>query len=199
MSFCAMLDVDGVVINGRPDDGQAWSTSLATDLGIDPTRLQTAFFRPYWAQIVTGKLDLAETLATCLPRVGARISARDFIDYWFTRDSRINREVIEDVGLLRAKGIRVILATNQEHLRAAHLMDALGLRQHVDGMVYSAQLGARKPERAFFTAAAAQVGLSPSSLLLVDDTRANVTAARAAGWRAWFWSGNRRLRDLTDL
>ena len=196
MTRCLMLDVDGVVITGRPGDGQPWSTSLATDLGIDPARLQTVFFRPFWAQIVTGKLGLVETLTHCLPRAGARIRAEDFIAYWFSRDARLDPRVLEDVAALRGLGVAVFLTTNQDHLRAAYLMESVGLRDHVDGMVYSAALGVRKPEHGFFAAAAVQVGHAPENLVLVDDTRANVTAARAAGWRARLWRGDLRLRDL---
>lgn len=199
MTHCVMLDVDGVLIRGRPEDCQPWSTTLATDLGIDPTRLQTAFFRPYWAQIVTGKRGLAETLADCLPRLDARITARDFIAYWFARDARVDAGVLEDIAHLRAKGQSVVLCTNQDHQRAAYLMHDLGLGAHVDGMIYSAALGTRKPEAAFFTAARAQTGLPPEALLLIDDTRANVTAARKAGWRGRLWLGDKRLRDCVAV
>ncbi len=194
MTRCLMLDVDGVVITGRPDDGKPWSTTLASDLGIDPNRLQTAFFRPYWAQIVAGKRGLAETLAVCLPRVGAKVSPTEFIAYWFARDARVNAEVLDDIAFLRRSGLQVHLCTNQDHLRAAYLMKDLGLAAHVDGILYSAALGARKPERGFFTTARAQLGLPPDALLLVDDSRANITAARKAGWRACLWRGDRRLR-----
>ena len=195
MIRCLMLDVDGVLIRGRPEDGQPWSTTLATDLGIDPTRLQTAFFRPFWSQIVTGKRGLAETLAGCLPRIGAKVTAEDFIAYWFARDVRLDTGVLEDIAQLRAKGLRVVLCTNQDHLRAAYLMHHLGLRDHVDGIIYSAAIGARKPDPAFFNAARAQTGQPPEALLLIDDTRANITAARKAGWRACLWQGDKRLRD----
>ena len=195
MTRCLMLDVDGVLIRGRPEDGQPWSTTLATDLGIDPDRLQRAFFRPFWAQIVTGKRGLTETLTDCLPRIGAKITAEAFIAYWFARDARLDTGVLEDIAYLRAKGLRVVLCTNQDHLRAAYLMQDLGLCARVDGMIYSAALGARKPESAFFTAARAQTGLPPETLLLIDDTRANITAARKAGWRARLWQGDKRLRD----
>lgn len=199
MTRCLMLDVDGVLIRGRPEDGQPWSTTLATDLGIDPNRLQTAFFRPFWSQIVTGKRGLAETLTDCLPRIGAKVTATDFIDYWFARDARLDAGVLEDIALLRANGMRVVLCTNQDHLRAAYLMQDLGLGAHVDGIIYSAALGARKPEAAFFTAARAQTGLPPEALLLIDDTRANITAARKAGWRACLWQGKKRLGDCVAV
>ena len=199
MIRCLMLDVDGVLIRGRPEDGQPWSTTLATDLGIDAARLQTAFFRPHWAQIVTGKQGLAETLADCLPRIGAKVTAADFIAYWFARDARLDAGVLEDIATFRALGLRVILCTNQDHLRAAYLMQDLGLAAHIDGMIYSAALGARKPDPAFFNAARAQTGLPPDALLLVDDTRANITAARKAGWRACLWQGKKRLRDCVSI
>jgi len=41
---------------------------------------------------------------------------------------------------LRLSGMRVFLATNQEHRRARHLMETMGLKAYVDGMLYSAAL-----------------------------------------------------------
>jgi putative hydrolase of the HAD superfamily len=49
-----MLDVDGVLVTGRPSDGRHWVTSLEADLGLSFTVLQDAFFEHYWEEIVTG-------------------------------------------------------------------------------------------------------------------------------------------------
>ena len=89
--------------------------------------------------------------------------------------------------MVRTEAIRVYLATNQEHLRAAHLMGHLGLADHVDG-IYSAQLGAKKPEMEFFDKVRAAVGLRADELLLVDDLRENTDAALRAGWHAIHWT-----------
>ncbi len=51
----------------------------------------------------------------------------------------------------------------------------------------SAALGIRKPDRAFFEQAASLSGLPAEQLLLIDDTPANITAARASGWKAVQW------------
>jgi putative hydrolase of the HAD superfamily len=82
----------------------------------------------------------------------------------------------------------VYLATNQEHLRAAYLMEKLGLADHVDGIFYSARLGARKPEMEFFRKVQAGVGLPGEELLLVDDDHRNTEAAVRAGWQALHWT-----------
>ena len=80
------------------------------------------------------------------------------------------------------------LATNQEHLRAAYLMEKLGLADHVDGMLYSARLGAKKPDGEFFAKVQAAIGLCGEEMLLIDDTRQNIEAALKAGWRAFHWT-----------
>lgn len=199
MRRCLMLDVDGVLVRGRPADGRPWATDLERDMGIDPGALQAAFFAVHWEEIVIGKRDLHGTLAGCLHRIAPDVSADAFIAYWFAMDSRIDRDLLAQCDDLRGRGITIYLATNQEHLRARYLLKELGLANHVDGLVYSAAVGARKPQAEFFAAAAAESGFSPGALMLVDDTGANVDAARAAGWLAVRWTGTERLTDLLPL
>lgn len=191
-----MLDVDGVLINGRPSDGKSWTATLREDTGVDPEQLQDVFFRPHWADIVIGRKGIVETLDRCLPKMGGMITTDRFLRYWFENDARIDSQVLNDCKVLRRTGMRVFLATNQEHLRARYIMRDLGLGLHVDGIVYSAQLGAKKPDCAFFEAAAAASGLCADRLILVDDTVSNIEGAKAAGWDGRLWT---RVRSLSDL
>ncbi len=196
MRTCVMLDVDGVVVNGRPSDGRFWSADIHQDLGVAPEKLADGFFRPHWTDIVLGRRDLHTVLQDCLPRIAPGVTADALIDYWFAMDARLDQGVLSRVSDLRDMGFRVYLATNQEHRRARYLMTDLGLAQHVDGMVYSAAIGARKPDQRFFAACAAQTEALASDLILVDDTPANVLAAQAMGWRAHVWSGGDDLIGL---
>lgn len=191
-----MLDVDGVLINGRPADGRPFAAELEADLGIHPARLHEAFFKRHWDAIVTGKAALEERLSTVLAEIAPRVSAEQLIAYWFENDSRIDAEVLATASGLRARGWRVFLATNQEHRRAAYLMDTLGFRPHVDGIVYSAALGCRKPWPAFFEAAETAAGTTAADIVFVDDALANVETASRRGWRALHWTGNRPLSAL---
>lgn len=182
-----ILDVDGVLVTGRPSDGRPWASGLRDDLGVDPDALHRAFFAPHWQAVVTGRAPLRPTLGAALAAVAPDVPADRLVDYWFRHDARIDATLLAALAGLRAGGLPVHLATNQEHERARYLLEDLGLAGHVDGCHHSAALGCAKPERAFFDAVARRVGLAPDVLLLVDDSPANVAAARDGGWRAMLW------------
>lgn len=193
-----MLDVDGVLIDGRPCDGASWATSLREDLGVDPAGLQQHFFKPFWKQVVTGQLDIRDVLDQCLPRLGDGITTEQFMQYWFKNDARLDESVLADCMALRNRGLRVFLATNQEHQRAKYIMSTLKLADYVDSIVYSADIGAAKPDPAFFNAAVTKTQQQPHEHILIDDTRENVKAAIAAGWSGYFWDGRQNLSDILN-
>jgi putative hydrolase of the HAD superfamily len=191
-----MMDVDGVLVIGRPSDGRHWATDLEIDLGLSPARLQSAFFVPHWTEIVTGQADIRERLTRVLGTIAPHLTAEQLIRYWFQADAKLNGEALSDLSTLRDTGLLAYLATNQEHVRVDHLMFTLGLAMHTDGCLYSAALGHCKPIAKFFDAAASRVCLSPDELLLIDDSDENVRAAIDAGWHAVQWTGKDRLYDL---
>jgi putative hydrolase of the HAD superfamily len=183
-----MVDVDGVLVVGRPEDGRHWQTSLEEDLGFKAETLHDAFFAPFWEEIVIGRAGLMEHLTTALHGIAPQVSPAQFVSYWFEKDSRLAADLLLELSLVRSAGTRVYLATNQEHLRAAYLMDKLGLAEHVDGIFYSARLGVKKPDMEFFAKVQAAVGLHGDEMLLIDDYSRNVEAALRAGWQALHWT-----------
>lgn len=194
-----MMDVDGVLVRGRPSDGAHLFTDLERDLGLSRETLQSAFFATRWPEIVAGKLALRPQLAEVLSEVAPHVEVDALIQYWFANDSRIDVEVLDAIGSLRGSGARVLLATNQEHMRARYLMEEMGLGAHVDGIVYSAAIGHRKPSTAFYRAATEVARTDPSRVVLVDDTLENVEAARDFGWQALHWTDARTAAELTDF
>src|SRR5262249_9357064 len=87
-------------------------------------------------------------------------------------------------------GGRCFAASNQEHYRVAYLRDQVGLGTHFDEIVYSAELGVLKPDRVFYTAAQARMGVAAAqSIPFVHDRAANVDGARMCGWRAMLYRG----------
>ncbi len=188
-----MLDVDGVLVDGRPRDGRHLFTDLERDLGLSLSVLRSEFFERHWEEIVTGREALLPRLTEVLGKIAPNLEAQTLLDYWFTNDSRLVTGVLDELPHLRRDGIAVWLASNQEHLRARWLMDELGLAAHVDGIVYSAALGARKPTPDFYRLAADNAGAVGDEIVLVDDSPANVDAARSAGWCAVHWTGDQKL------
>lgn len=195
-----MVDVDGVIVNGRPEDGLPLFTYLERDLGVSPEALQREFFRLFWADIVVGREPMLPRLESILSHIAPHVSAQELADYWFKNDSRLDRQLLDDIAVYRSTGIRIVLATNQEHLRAQYLMRELGLSRHVDGIAYSAALGHSKPSAEFFRLAHAMTDLAAEEVAFIDDKLENVEAARDFGWRAAHWTGKHRLETvLSDL
>ena len=191
-----MLDVDGVLVNGRPQDGKHLFTDLERDLGLSRSLLQAAFFDVYWQEIVVGRDALLSRLRSVRGKIAPKLEAQQLIDYWFENDSRIDADVLRAVDELRLRGTKVFLATNQEHLRARYLMEAMQLGAHVDGIIYSAALGHRKPAPEFYRLANERVGVAAGDISFVDDVAANVEAARIAGWNGALWTGEHGLLSL---
>ena len=53
-----------------------------------------------------------------------------------------------------------------------------------DDIVYSHEVGLKKPDPAIYALAESRLGVEPHEVVLLDDLVANVEAARAAGWHA---------------
>lgn len=183
-----MVDVDGVLVDGRPEDGLHWQAGIEHDLGFPPDTLHEALFAPHWEDIITGRAGLMERLEEALQKIAPEMNPETLLAYWFTKDSRVSEALLTALDRIRAAGVRVYLATNQEHLRAAFLMEELELAEHVDGIFYSAQLGVRKPDEDFFAKVQQAVALHGAEILLVDDSDQNVAVARRAGWQVLHWT-----------
>ena len=84
----------------------------------------------------------------------------------------------------------LLLFSNTNSIHAAHfeqqILGTLGTTFHESfrQVVYSHRLGERKPNPEAFEQVTQQCGLDPESVLFIDDTRDNITAARRAGWNA---------------
>jgi putative hydrolase of the HAD superfamily len=188
-----MVDVDGVIL--RRPTGKRWDHDLRADLGIDPEALQEYFFKPYWAEIIVGRAELKTHLSKALARIAPDAAMDRLIEYWFVKDATFDDVLLADLAALRADGVPLHLATDQEHQRAAYLWNELDLRNRFDAMHYAAALGVQKVQAAFFAAVTERVGLAVDEIGFIDDSAANIAAARAAGWRGHVWTPDSQLKD----
>ena len=201
MSRTLLFDVDGVLIHGvhaKPHLRRMWSTHLKDDLGVDEEQYVREFIREGFVRnVMLDKRSLVAELEDWLPTTGYTGSPLSFIAYWLHRDSELNQPLLAAIRRMRgAPGVgRLFVATNQEHLRAYHLWATLGLQHVFDDILYAARLGAMKPDRAFFEAAARRLGPQSEPPLMFDDSEEVVMAARAFGWEAASYD---RLEDFTS-
>lgn len=85
------------------------------------------------------------------------------------------------VAEVREAGTPCYLATNQQSVRAAHMRETLRYEDVLDGCFYSYELGAAKPDPAYFSHIVQHLALPADRLLFVDDREDNVAAARSVG------------------
>ena len=186
-----VLDIDGVVSLAHPGSSAPWYATLREDWALDYDEIARDFFHGEFLEVLRGRLDLYVALQDYLESKGLADRLEEFVAYWFAKDAAIDRAVLAEADAWRRRtGGRCFAASNQEHHRVAYLRDTVGLGAHFDEIIYSAALGVCKPDRVFFTNAQTRMGVQAAqSILFVDDTAANVDAARACGWRAMLYRG----------
>jgi putative hydrolase of the HAD superfamily len=186
------FDVDGVLVHPHDDHGRAWHNELSDDFGIPQPEVER-FFANDWGPCIVGAADLYDVLPPYLERWGFAGGVADFLDYWFEHDCRLDADLMAAIGRL-PDDVCLVLATNQERHRTQYLWEHLGLSDRFEHMFSSALLGACKPSHAFWHEITTT--LRPAhrgDILLIDDSAANVAAARDFGWQAIHY------RDMSDL
>ena len=189
-----MVDVDGVVVVHPNPLG--WSADLEKDLGLSSETLHAAFFKPYFDEIVHGRAALRERLTPVLREIAPHLACDQLIEYWFRNDAHLNTDLLEQLGRLRQCGLKLHLATVQEHERADFLWRKLGLSEHFDAIHSAADLGWAKPAPEFFAEVERRSGFAPDEIFFIDDKIENVEAARSSGWYAAVWTGENTLDEL---
>ncbi|HEY7121045.1 MAG TPA: HAD-IA family hydrolase [Solirubrobacterales bacterium] len=126
--------------------------------------------------------DLRERCAAIVSeKLGLEVSVDELVD-------AIRFEAYPDAAPalreLRDRGTRLVAVSNWDCSLPA-VLDRVGLRELLDGVVSSAGAGARKPDPAIFASALELAGCGPEEALHVGDTREeDIAGARAAGIRA---------------
>ena len=191
-----MIDVDGViVVHPHP---QGWSVNLERDLGLARSTLQAAFFEPHFNDVVHGRAALREPLGPVLREIAPHLTCDQLIEYWFAGDSNLNLDLLQQLGRARRRGLKLHLATVQEHERANFLWRKLGLREQFDAIHYAADLGWAKPAPQFFAEVERRSGFAPNEIFFIDDKIDNVEAAHNRRWRAALWTGKSTLEELLE-
>jgi putative hydrolase of the HAD superfamily len=103
---------------------------------------------------------------------------------------------MDELAEIRSRGIKLRLATLQEHKRAEYLWRTLDLRSRFDAMHYAADLGWAKPAPEFFAEVELRSGYRSAEIFFIDDKPVNVLAARARGWHAAIWTGEQSVASL---
>lgn len=187
-------NVDGVVfdfggvISKSPRDGWALYPYCAAR-GVDRAALDAGWtkYRHLWDG---GFISFDDMYRRVFADAGRVVSDADLAELWeidavgWIRELR--PETLSLMQALKMRGKKVGILTNMSpdfHERL-FVPRAEAYRALADAEVVSGLEKLYKPERPIYDLMASRLGISPARLLFLDDTSANVTAARAYGWQA---------------
>jgi putative hydrolase of the HAD superfamily len=104
-------------------------------------------------------------------------------------------EVPATLALWRERGLRLVVASNWD-VSLHEVLERTGLRELLDGVATSAQVGSAKPAGELFAAALELAGSAAAEAVHVGDSlEEDVAGARAAGIEA-VWVRRERQRDV---
>lgn len=185
-----IFDADGVLVHGE----RKFSTTLAEKHGIS---LETTlpFFTGPFQECLVGDSDLKEIILPYLDKWGWDKGVDALLDYWFSLESKTDKELIKYIKELRRKGIVCFLATNNEKHRFQYMMDKMGLANAFDKTYSSAHLGHKKPDRKFFSKIFKQLdNIHKNEILFVDDSAENIQGAKEFGIHAELYTSMSNLK-----
>lgn len=98
--------------------------------------------------------------------------------------------------LNRHRGAPMALFTNNGPLEEEALLRLYPtMFDGFEHLLFSHRLGHRKPAPAAFDAASQRLGVAPADIVFIDDSPANIDAARVAGWTAVHFQDTKTLEQ----
>ncbi|GAA1320746.1 hypothetical protein GCM10009647_053390 [Streptomyces sanglieri] len=189
-----LCDVDGVL--------RHWPAPGPTDLdhvhGLPAGTIAAAAFAPSRLQpAITGEVtdeQWRSAVTTDLADVCGSIDrARSVVTAWSELMPRVDQEVVSL--LTRVREVATVALVSNATTRLESDLARQGLNNLADAVVNTSRIGIAKPDPRVCLIAAERVGASVHRCLFIDDTTANVIAAREVGMTALHY---RQIEDLQD-
>lgn len=126
----------------------------------------------------------------------------DLIDQWnrdfFSIMHGLNEENWSTVELLQQGGRKVYGLANFARDKYAEALQKFPQLKTLDGIVVSSQVGFRKPEHGIYMRACGIFGIEAAESVFIDDSIANVAAARECGMIGYLYTCPKKLRSYVE-
>jgi putative hydrolase of the HAD superfamily len=184
-----LVDFGEVISQPQPDE---IVTAMASVAGVDPSHFHDRYWqnRPTYDRGASAQWFWSEV-------AGHDISPDGVLDELIRLDndswSVINEDTLRVLSDAHKRGHSLSLLSNAPH-EFANVMARNPVLADFDHIIFSAWLGAIKPDPSVFQAAIAELGRPPDEILFIDDRDANVRGALEAGLRAVLFTSAEELR-----
>ncbi len=159
---------------------------IFTTIGYDPVANRILAGAP----LAVGTMgELQELVGAVLRRWCPSVAAarRILADAWFEPDPVASAVPLADLpgvlGVLRAAGRRIAVATTDDRRPTEATLAGLGLSDLIEDVVCGDDDGPTKPDPAVLTGIAQRLGVPVARLAMIGDTPADLRMARTAGAR----------------
>ena len=182
-----VFDLGGVVFRWEPHEFlQRLLPRRAPDRAAAQA-LTDEFFQGFggdWGEFDRGRIEAAPLAERIAARTGLSVAESRRVIEAIPDELQPIPETARLLGRLHGAGRPLHYLSNMPAPYARHLEAAHEVLKLFRNGVFSSRIGVIKPEPAMFAHAAAAFAAEPSQLLLIDDSAANIVAARSAGWSA---------------
>ena len=175
-----IFDMDGVIVDSEPRHERAFR-EVFDELGHGETH--GVHFPDYYGRSDRALwVDFIERHRPSQPLEALIRLKEDRLLSLLERDQPLFPGLVELVEGL-ARGTRLAVASGSSHTVIRSVLRMRDLHRHFPVVVSSQDVARGKPEPDIFLLAASRLGVDPSDCVVIEDSAAGVTAARAAGMR----------------
>jgi putative hydrolase of the HAD superfamily len=175
-----VLDIGGVL---EVIDDAVFPAPFERRHGLAPGSVAAACDWP--GDPMVGAMTEDETRAHWQQRLALTDEQTDELvaDQWRWYVGTLDRELFDWFAGLRGRGLRTgILSNSGPGAREAERHH--GFEDVVDELVYSHEVGLKKPDPGVYALTTSRLGVDASEVVFLDDVEVCVDAARAHGWQA---------------
>lgn len=192
----------GGVIGSKHKNGLNFSQDLARIIGVTVEEFRREYFKINHL-VNTGKMvNWEEFDKILLEKLGREARLGVLTDYRKRITSewvQMDKQMLELVGRIRARGIKVGLLSNAAKESGRKLRE-LGLADRFDVFMISAEEGLQKPDPKIFLSFVDRLGVGMEELVFIDDAKRSLSGAKELGYYPILYSGyNQLVKKLVEL
>ena len=176
-----LFDIGSVLVVGDPE-ATAREFALYSDRPKERFGTEHVFLADIQPAFERGEISAEQYYQAFVGVSGCRVSFRHFSIIWAKHFVEIPPMIRLGQRLARNLKVFFLSNTNPLHIPALYKLFPSLLFFHDQALSY--QLGALKPDRAFYERALEKFGIKPRECLFVDDLADNVDTARDFGMRS---------------
>lgn len=184
-----IFDLDGMVHLAQG----YFSVQVAKQYGIGEEVI-SEFFRNEFKLCLTGKADLKQELKPYLEKWNFPKTVEEFMKIWFEY-GEFDNDIMEYVKVLKQKGFKCILVTNNEKYRIQSYEKELSV---FDKVLASCNTGVTKPSIEMFDLALKESNCQKDEVLFCDDKQKFIDAANEYGFKTHLYTDLKKFKEKIE-